>query len=312
MKVHLRATDWYEAHGSGAMAVEHLLNTNERDRCVQLVTSLLAPTYFNGQVSTVTRWLETLGDDAIQAYPPLLVMAGWMAALGGHEVETERLSALLEAASFDQVPVDGTASFESARAMLLSIVCPAGAVKAAADAELALAAEPVWSAWRDQALCMAGEAAFLLGDVARGRELFGDVYALGLDSDAAVLARAEPGARHGPGPLGGGGRARGRRPRAHRADPHAGLQHQRPRLRGRRPPRRCTGATTREPSVIWSRRCGPGWRAPPRCPPWRCGCACTWPGCTCPWVTRPRRDTCCARSTTCAGYDQIWGCSSVR
>jgi LuxR family maltose regulon positive regulatory protein len=114
-----------------------------------------------------------------------------VAALGGHEVETERLTALLETASFDQVPVDGTASFESARAMLLSFVCPAGAAKSAADAEVALAAEPSWSAWRDQALCIAGEAALLTGDVARARELFGDLFALGVDTDAAVLARAE-------------------------------------------------------------------------------------------------------------------------
>jgi LuxR family maltose regulon positive regulatory protein len=191
MKLHLRATDWYEANGSGVMAVEHLLNTNERDRCVQLVTSLVASTYFNGQVSTVMRWLETVGDDAIEAYPPLLVLAGWIAALGGHEIETERLTALLETASFNQVPVDGTASFESSRAMFLSLVCPAGAAKSAADAEIALASEPAWSAWRDQALCMAGEAALLTGDVSRARELFGGLFALGADSDAAVLGRAE-------------------------------------------------------------------------------------------------------------------------
>jgi LuxR family maltose regulon positive regulatory protein len=39
-KLHLRAADWYESNGSPAMAVEHLLNTTERDRCVQLVTQL--------------------------------------------------------------------------------------------------------------------------------------------------------------------------------------------------------------------------------------------------------------------------------
>ena len=37
-KLHLRAADWYEANGSPALALEHLLNTTERDRCVQLVT----------------------------------------------------------------------------------------------------------------------------------------------------------------------------------------------------------------------------------------------------------------------------------
>jgi LuxR family maltose regulon positive regulatory protein len=41
MKLHLRAADWYGSNGSPAVAVEHLLNTTERDRCVQLVTELM-------------------------------------------------------------------------------------------------------------------------------------------------------------------------------------------------------------------------------------------------------------------------------
>ena len=65
-KLHLRAADWYEANGSPAMALEHLLNTTERDRCVQLVTELVLPTYQAGQMSTVQRWLSALGDSAIE------------------------------------------------------------------------------------------------------------------------------------------------------------------------------------------------------------------------------------------------------
>ena len=52
-KLHLRAADWYESNGSPAMAVEHLLNTDERDRCIQLVTALVLPTYQAGNISTV-------------------------------------------------------------------------------------------------------------------------------------------------------------------------------------------------------------------------------------------------------------------
>ena len=44
-KLHLRAADWYEANGSPALALEHLLNTTEQDRCVHLVTALILPTY---------------------------------------------------------------------------------------------------------------------------------------------------------------------------------------------------------------------------------------------------------------------------
>ena len=71
-KLHLRAADWYESNGSPAMAVEHLLNTTERDRCIQLVTELILPTYQAGQMSTVQRWLSALGDgrfEAIRRWP---------------------------------------------------------------------------------------------------------------------------------------------------------------------------------------------------------------------------------------------------
>ena len=60
-KLQLRAADWYESNGSPALALEHLLSTTERDRCVQLATELVLPTYQAGQMSTVQRWLSTLG-----------------------------------------------------------------------------------------------------------------------------------------------------------------------------------------------------------------------------------------------------------
>jgi len=82
-KLHLRAADWYESNGSPAMALEHLLNTTEQDRCVQLATALALPTYQAGQMSTLQRWLSALGASAIEAYPPLAVLAGWVAALTG-------------------------------------------------------------------------------------------------------------------------------------------------------------------------------------------------------------------------------------
>ena len=114
MKLHLRAADWYESNGSPAMAVEHLLHTTERDRCVQLVTELVLPTYQAGQMSTVQRWLSTLGDSAIEEYPPLAVLAGWIAVFTGQTAEAQRWAAIVDAASFDLVPADGTASFDSA------------------------------------------------------------------------------------------------------------------------------------------------------------------------------------------------------
>jgi len=193
-KLHLRAADWYESNGSPAMALEHLLNTHERERCVQLVTALALPTYQAGQISTVQRWLATLGDDAVEGYPPLAVLAGWIAALSGQTAETQRLAAFLDAASFDLVPLDGTASFESSRAMLRTILCPAGPEQAIADASLAYAQEPAWSVWRDHAPCLCGEAHLLAGDVDRAAAFFkeaADAPATPSNTDPRVLSQSE-------------------------------------------------------------------------------------------------------------------------
>jgi LuxR family maltose regulon positive regulatory protein len=194
MKLHLRAADWYESNGLPGMAIEHLLNTTERDRCVQLVTQLALPTYQAGQMSTLQRWLSVLGDSAIERYPPLAVLAGWVTALTGQTAEAQRWAAILDAASFDQVPADGTASFDSARAMLRVIMCPAGPEQAMADANFAVAAETPWSPWRDQALCLCGEAHLLASDVDQAEVWFAESSALADtmgNADSLVLSESE-------------------------------------------------------------------------------------------------------------------------
>ena len=162
--LHLAAASWFEDHGSPAMAIEHLLDhAAERTRATHLVSTVTLDTYQAGQLTTVQRWFAALGNPAIEAYPPLAVLAGWLAALTGQVNEADRWASVLEHASYDGVPDDGSASFESARAMLRAMMCPAGPEQALSDAQFALAAEPSWSPWRDQALALLGQAHLLLG-----------------------------------------------------------------------------------------------------------------------------------------------------
>jgi LuxR family maltose regulon positive regulatory protein len=194
MKLHLRAADWYESNGSPAIALEHLLNTTERSRCVHLATQLALPTYQAGQISTLQRWFSVLGDATIEAYPPLAVLAGWVAALAGQTPEAQRWAATIDAASFDLVPVDGTASFDSARAMLRAMMCAAGPEQAMTDACFAVTEEPAWSVWRDQALCLSAEAHLLAGDTERAEALFSESAAVATASgnaDVLVLSQSE-------------------------------------------------------------------------------------------------------------------------
>ncbi len=176
--LHLRAADWYESNGAPVMAVEHLLRTVERHRAAQLATESAQPLHNAGRLSTMQRWLATLGDEAIAAWPPLAVHACLACVLTGDTVGSERWAAMVDAASFDLPPGDGYASFESARAMLRATMCTNGPQSMLADATLALAEEPPWSSRRSTGLWLLAEAHLLLGDVDEARDLFDEASEL--------------------------------------------------------------------------------------------------------------------------------------
>jgi LuxR family maltose regulon positive regulatory protein len=170
--LHQHAADWYEANGSPALALEHLLQTSERQRSLELIDELALSAYNAGEVSTVQRWLRAVGDANIERYPPLAVIAGWIGMLTGDTAQLLRWAAFMEAASFDGVPADGTASFNSSRAMLRASMCAAGPEPMLADAAFAVAQEPEWSPWRDTALWALAEAHLLAGHLDQARSVF--------------------------------------------------------------------------------------------------------------------------------------------
>jgi LuxR family maltose regulon positive regulatory protein len=171
-KLHLLAADWYESNGSPSMALEHLVNTGERDRCVKLAAQLLLPTFQAGQSSTGLRWLQVLGSAAIESYPPLAALTAWLAALTGNSADAHRWAAFVDTARFDLRPMDGTASFASSSAMLAALMCRSGPQQMADAAGFATRQEPSWSPWRAVALALSAESQLLLGDVDQATRLF--------------------------------------------------------------------------------------------------------------------------------------------
>ncbi|WP_154796376.1 LuxR family transcriptional regulator [Occultella kanbiaonis] len=189
----LRAADWYEAHGLPHRAVEVLLPTPHRDRCIRLVTRVVMSLFQSGRLSTVDRWLAALGPDAIAGYPPLAVLAGYVALYQGHAAEAERWGEIVDRASFEGESLDGSASFASARSMFRAVRCPDGPEQMLADAQFAIDSEPRLSTWRDTALALGGEAALLVGDVAAATDHFTSAVAaadVGGNADALVLSEA--------------------------------------------------------------------------------------------------------------------------
>ena len=316
MKLHLRAADWYESNGSPALAIEHLLNTTERDRCVQLVTELVLPTYNAGQMSTVQRWLSALGDSAVEAYPPLAVLAGWVTALTGQTAAAERWAAIVDAASFDQVPLDGTASFDSARAMLRAVMCASGPEQMMVDANVAVAQEPPWSPWRDTALLLAAHAHLLAGDVDEARVLFAEAVTRRGDASATPTrsSTARPSSRCWRWITGGGPRRPNASNGLSRSSTSIGCTTTRSACSPSpwRLALRCTAA-------IWTRRtdsspgrCGPVRRARSCCPSSRCAPGCSSPRRTRHEATRPPLAISCERSTSSCSTGRPWARSSTR
>jgi LuxR family maltose regulon positive regulatory protein len=112
----------------------------------------------------------------------------------GDVAEAERWLAVAEKATYDGVSVDGTASFESGRAIFRSMLCPSGPERMLSDARFALDSEPADSVWRDTALVTCGEATLMLGDRESARELFEETSVVAekvSGTDNFVIAEAQ-------------------------------------------------------------------------------------------------------------------------
>ena len=193
MTLHRRAADWYESNGVPVQAVEHLLPTAETDRTVRLVTKLGRQMYRAGQLSTLQRWYRAIGDVNIERYPPLAAHACLASVITGDTPGAIRWAAVIDAASFDPVPADGTASFDSSRAMLRAFMCAAGPEQMVADAAFAVAQEPAWSPYRDTALWLLAEGYLLTGRLDEARGLFAEASATAVtmsNSDNTVICEA--------------------------------------------------------------------------------------------------------------------------
>ncbi len=192
--LHRRAAVWYVAHASPELAVDHLLEAGDRRGAAELVAKVALPTFRTGQLATIRRWFTALGDEALEAYPPLAVLRAWFAASSGSTQEALRWLEFVNGAEFDGTPMDGSASFESARAMRRVAMCPDGPAQAMADAALALEQEPEWGGWWSQAVYLAGEAHALSGDLDEAAPMFEEASALaqhGANGTVAALSESQ-------------------------------------------------------------------------------------------------------------------------
>jgi LuxR family maltose regulon positive regulatory protein len=162
--LHRRAAGWYEANGAPDFAIDHAFAAGDLDLAAALMGRAMLRYHWSGRRTTMRAWLNRLGDEALEARPWLAVLAAWEELAAGDVPSTVRLADIAERGSFTAVPPDGTASFESGRAMLRATMIRRGVHDALADAARAVELEGAGSPWRDLALWTLAIARLAAGD----------------------------------------------------------------------------------------------------------------------------------------------------
>ena len=164
--LHRRAARWLADGGRPEEAVEHAFAGGDLDTAASLIEASFVTTYYGGHTDRLSRWLRHFDDPALEERPSLAIVATWVEALSGRPESADRLAAIVERSNAPRRSADGTASFESARAMLSVALARHGPEAMLEDATLATGAEGPDSRWRATSLWLLGGAHIVNGDAA--------------------------------------------------------------------------------------------------------------------------------------------------
>ncbi len=164
LELHGRAAAWYAETGRPELAVEHAIAGGDVDTAALLVERATLRTYLQGHGDRLERWLASFDDAAFERRPGLAVGAALVHALSGRPEAAEHLADIVEHSTFRGVPANGSASFESSRAMLRAAMVRNGPDDAVANAAFAVAAEGPESPWRTVACEVLAVGHVLRGD----------------------------------------------------------------------------------------------------------------------------------------------------
>jgi LuxR family maltose regulon positive regulatory protein len=166
LELHRRAAAWFEEAGRPEVAVEHALAGADEATAARLVLEITLPMHYAGHTDLLDRWIGRFSETAFDRLPPLAVVGALINGVIGRADDAERLAAIADRSSLGGSAPGGSASFESARAVIRAAMSRHGPDDVLANARLAAAVEPVTSQWRPMALYALGAAHLMRGDLA--------------------------------------------------------------------------------------------------------------------------------------------------
>ena len=185
-ELHRRAWQWYRDHGLVGRAVTHAQAAGDMEVAATLVAAEYSALVQQGHLGTVRGWLAGFEDAQIEGHAPLAVAAAWVSGLVG---ERERAAHFTEAArrgSWDGPMPDGTASLDSALAIMSSAFGVDGVSRMESVAQRAADLEPAASVHRAVALELLGVARALRGDFVDARAVLHEAVRLAGDGTSTT------------------------------------------------------------------------------------------------------------------------------
>jgi LuxR family maltose regulon positive regulatory protein len=181
-----RAADWCSGNGLGEEALEYYMAAGAVDAAASLVLQLWPPTYAQGRIATLRRWIRWLEErDGIGGHPMLPVLASLMAVVTGRPAEADHWADVVDRGQPCDDPV--TAAWA---VLLRADLCRHGVEQMRADSGEAVrmfAAEP--AVLPSPLLCQ-GIARVLCGDPEGGDASFEEAIRLGDDAGVYEVAAA--------------------------------------------------------------------------------------------------------------------------
>jgi LuxR family maltose regulon positive regulatory protein len=189
-ELHRRAWRWYREHGLIGRAVAHAQAAGDVDVAAELVAAAYSAMAQGGQIQTVRGWLAGFRDTHIEGHAPLAVAAAWVSALSGERERAARFAEAARQGSWEGPMPDGTASLESALAIMTSAFGHDGVSRMRSVAQRAVDLEPATSLHGATALEVLGIAHTLEGDFASARQVLDETVRLAGETSTGALSLA--------------------------------------------------------------------------------------------------------------------------
>jgi LuxR family transcriptional regulator, maltose regulon positive regulatory protein len=86
VRLHRRASQWFQDNGLTAEAIEHALKAEDHERAASLITSQAEAILMRSEFATLRNWLVQLPEEILNKVPILRVYSAWTLFYAGHSI----------------------------------------------------------------------------------------------------------------------------------------------------------------------------------------------------------------------------------